>query len=173
MDIKRWLAHGSMATAITAMAFMPAASMASTGPNPVKNQKTITATTPEARTLLDAVRRDAQQVARRTSSLENFANAPTVDRSMQNTQLKRIQAKVDDMDYRFRRLEAMESSLPMSDQRAIRDAKPLVRAMRNDTTAAMGDLSSSIPYTGYAKTLNEEAQAVARNISTGGHPASL
>ena len=174
MELKRWLANGSMMAAIGVMAFMPPTSVAMSAQNSAAVQQAsgcITTTlTPEARNLLNDVWRDAEQVARDTASLKSFANVPNIDRGVQDHRLMQIQAKVADMDNRLLQLEGQ--ALPPSDQRAIHEAMPLVQSMANDTTDAIGDLEARTQYGGYAQMLNEEATTVAREISTGEYGAS-
>lgn len=177
MDIKRWLVNGSITAALGMMAFVPAQSIAMTGQNSSAAQGgsgCLTANvTPQARELLNGVRRDAEQISQRTSSLESLANAPTNQQSMQESELTHIQAKVGDMNYRIDRLEEMQPSLPAADRQAINEALPMVQAMAANTTAAIADLNARIQYGGYAKTLNQEAQTLAQYIHADEHAANV
>jgi len=171
MKSKRILANGPMMAAIGMMAFMPATSWAMIGQNSATAQQACacytTSLTPGASHLLNDVWRDAEQVARRTDSLENFADSPNIDRSMQDHQLKLVQARVNDMDNRLLRLEGMEQSLPPADQRSVNETISLVQSMANDTKDAISDLDASTQYGGYAQLLNEEANTVAQEINSG------
>ncbi len=166
MDIKRWLANGSMMAAIGALALVPVPSIAMAGQNsaapPPAYGCAATSVTPQARNLLNGVWRDAGQVSHDAASLEGFANSPTVKPRMQESQLTQLQAKVGDMNYRLDRLTGMEQSLPATDQRAISEAIPMVQSMAANTTAAIADLNAGIQYGGYVRTLNREAQSLAR-----------
>jgi hypothetical protein len=177
MKTKRWLANGSMMAAIGAMALIPATAMAMAVQNYGPAQPACgcpsATVAPEARNLLNDVWRDAGQIALRTGSLENLANAPNVDRGIQDRELYLIQDKVNDMNNRLVRLEGMEQSLPAAEQRAINEAAPLVQSMTGDTAAAIGDLEAGTQYGGYAQMLNEEAKTVAREINTGVQTADL
>lgn len=175
MEIKKWLANGPVTAAIGLMAFIPVMSMTMVAQTSTDAQSACTTPTvmPEARNLLNDIWRDAEQVARGTGSLENFADSPSVDRTMQDDQLQNIQAKVEDMDNRLSRLEEIEQSLPPSARKAIDEVTPLVQYMATNTAAALGDLNANIQYGGYAQILNDEAQTIEQDINTGEQSADL
>ncbi len=164
MDIKRWVTNGSMMAALGVMAFVPVPSIAMTGQNSGAATANVT---PQARDLLNGVRRDAEQIGQRASSLESLANAPNNQQSMQESELTHIQAKVGDMNYRIDRLEGMQPSLPAADRPAINQALPMVQAMSANAAAAIADLNAGIQYGGYAKILNREAQDVSQDFNFG------
>ena len=177
MDIHRRLANSPMIAAIGMTVFMPMTSMAAIEGNcavvqPVCESR-VTTVAPEATTLLNRVWSDADQVARRTESLEHFANDPSADRHMQIDQLKSIQAKVEDMSQRLGRLQGMEASLPFGDQHAIREASAVVRSMSTDANYAIGDLNADIAYGGYTQLLDQEARTVAQDVNRGEQSADL